>query len=210
MDKNIRRLGIFYAVLIGALVLNLTWLQVMHNNELTANPDNRRRLVEEYGVKRGRILTSDGVLLAESLEGTGDIKYTRHYPQGVLYDHVTGYDSPQFGRTGHRVPVQRLPAGQGQGPHRAAAADAHAQGGLRRHPDRRQHGTGGGRGGPGRAQGGGGGGQPSHRGGAGHGLLARLRPQPADGAGDGGFADLGGAGHGGIRRRPLHPPCSTG
>ena len=52
------------------------------------------------GVKRGRILTSDGVLLAESLEGTGEIKYTRHYPQGVLYDHVTGYDSPQFGRTG--------------------------------------------------------------------------------------------------------------
>lgn len=99
MDKNIRRLGIFYAALIVALVINLTWLQVMDNNRLTANPNNRRLLVEEYGIQRGRILTEDGVLLAESREGTGDIKYTRFYPQGTLYDHIVGYDSPQLGRT---------------------------------------------------------------------------------------------------------------
>ena len=100
MDRSIRRLGLFYCVLIGALVLNLTWLQVLQNNRLTANPANRRRLVEEYGIRRGRILTSDGALLAESLESTGEFKYTRRYPQASLYGHVTGYDSPQFGRTG--------------------------------------------------------------------------------------------------------------
>lgn len=100
MDRNIRRLGIFYAVLIGILVLNLTWLQVIDNNKLTANAANPRRLVEEYGIQRGRILTADGVLLAESREGQGPLKFQRNYPLGTVYDHVVGYDSPQLGRTG--------------------------------------------------------------------------------------------------------------
>ncbi len=100
MDKNIRKLGLFYILLIVVLILNLTWLQVFNNNDITANPANPRRLVEEYGIQRGRILTSDGVLLAESNETTGAIRYQRNYPLGGLYDDVVGYDSPQLGRTG--------------------------------------------------------------------------------------------------------------
>ena len=68
MDRNIRRLGGLFSVLLAALLENLAWLQAFDNRRLTADPHNLRRLEEEYGVKRGSIYSSDGALLAESLE----------------------------------------------------------------------------------------------------------------------------------------------
>jgi len=100
MDRNIRRLGGLFSVLLAALLVNLAWLQAFDNRRLTADPHNLRRLEEEYGIKRGSIYSSDGVLLAESLEGAGFYKFLRRYPQGALYSHVLGYDSPNLGRAG--------------------------------------------------------------------------------------------------------------
>ncbi len=100
MYRDMRRLGAFFAVLLAALLANLTWLQAVDNRRITADPHNLRRLEAEYGIRRGSILTSDGVLLAESKEGQGLYKYTRSYPQGTLYAHITGYDSPNLGRSG--------------------------------------------------------------------------------------------------------------
>ena len=100
MQKSIKRLGIFFVVLAFALILNLTYLQVLGQNSLRENPANTRRLNEEYGIARGRIITSDGQVAAESLESEGPFKYQRFYPVSWLLSHTVGYDSPQFGRSG--------------------------------------------------------------------------------------------------------------
>jgi peptidoglycan glycosyltransferase len=103
LRQNIRRLGVFFIILAVALVLNLSYLQVFGQKDLVENPANTRRLMREYGIARGRIITSDGQVAAESrrTDGPSDpFKYQRSYPLGSLLSHVVGYDSPQFGRSG--------------------------------------------------------------------------------------------------------------
>jgi peptidoglycan glycosyltransferase len=100
LQQSIKRLGIFFVALALALILNLTYLQVFGQNSLRENPANTRRLNEEYGIARGRIITADGLVAAESLESEGPFKYQRFYPLSWLLSHTVGYDSPQFGRSG--------------------------------------------------------------------------------------------------------------
>ena len=58
---------------------------VFDAEELEANRDNRRPLIEEQQIQRGSITTADGVLVAESLpEGGGrNPVYVRRYPAGL-------------------------------------------------------------------------------------------------------------------------------
>lgn len=98
--ESIRRLGALFIVLAAALVVNLSWLQVFGKGSLEENPANTRRIMREYGIARGRVLTSDGLVVAESVKAEGPIEYKRSYPGGRPFSHLLGYDSPQFGRTG--------------------------------------------------------------------------------------------------------------
>ncbi|MBN2025555.1 MAG: penicillin-binding protein 2 [Actinobacteria bacterium] len=100
MQASIRRLGIFFIILAVVMVINLSYLQVWGQKKLIENPANTRRLIEEYGISRGRIITADGLVVAESVETEGPFEYRRSYPGGSLLCHVIGYDSPQFGRSG--------------------------------------------------------------------------------------------------------------
>ena len=99
MQASIRKLGFFFVLLALVLVFNLSYLQVFGQNGLVENPANTRRLIEEYGIRRGRIMTADGLVVAESIETEGLLRYRRAYPGGTLFSHVIGYDSPQFGRS---------------------------------------------------------------------------------------------------------------
>jgi penicillin-binding protein A len=100
LQDSIRKLGIVFIVLAMVLVLNLSYLQVFGQDDLVENPANTRRLIEEYGIARGRIITADGFVVAESMQTEGPFEYRRSYPGGSLLSHVIGYDSPQFGRSG--------------------------------------------------------------------------------------------------------------
>ena len=100
MQASIRRLGVLFIILALVLVFNLSYLQVFGQKGLVDNPANTRRLLEEYGIARGRIITGDGLVVAESVRGEGPFEYRRSYPGGSLLCHVVGYDSPQFGRSG--------------------------------------------------------------------------------------------------------------
>ncbi len=100
MEESIRRMGVFFIVLAVVMVLNLSYLQVFGQKRLVENPANTRRLVEEYGIARGRIVTADGLVVAESVQTEGPFVYRRSYAGGSLLSHVVGYDSPQFGRAG--------------------------------------------------------------------------------------------------------------
>lgn len=100
MEVNLRRTGVLFTLLSLVLVANLSYLQVFGREGLRNNPANTRRILEEYSIKRGRVITSDGTVVAESVPGNGAFRYLRRYPHGHLLCHVLGYDSPQFGRTG--------------------------------------------------------------------------------------------------------------
>lgn len=100
MRSNIVKLGTFFIALSLVLFLNLSYLQVFGQEGLKENPANTRRLVKEYGIARGRIITADGVVAAESVETEGPFRYRRSYPLGATLSHIVGYDSPQFGRSG--------------------------------------------------------------------------------------------------------------
>jgi cell division protein FtsI/penicillin-binding protein 2 len=87
------------AGLMVALVINLTWIQVINARSLTNNVANTRNLAAEARSDRGAILTRDGVVLAQS-EPLGNGTYQRVYPKNSFAAHTVGYFSPRYGRAG--------------------------------------------------------------------------------------------------------------
>lgn len=103
MNTQIRRLGIALVVLFLALFVQLNVLQVIKAEELANDPRNSRNAERDFGQPRGRILTADGKVLAESLKNPNEkspYTYVREYPGGSLYGHLTGYFSFVYGTTG--------------------------------------------------------------------------------------------------------------
>ncbi len=82
MDKPIRRLFLFFAVLFVALIVQLTYVQVWAAPRLKTHPANTRAIAEEMKIDRGDIISADGVKLATSRQ-KGEY-YFREYPQGDL------------------------------------------------------------------------------------------------------------------------------
>ena len=87
------------ALLMAALVVNLTWIQVIEARALQNNPANTRNLAEQARSDRGSILTRDGIVLAESKQ-TGRGTYERVYPKGDFASNTVGYYSLRYGRAG--------------------------------------------------------------------------------------------------------------
>jgi peptidoglycan glycosyltransferase len=100
MNRAIRRVGIGVTVLILLLVGQLTYLQVYDADHLANDPRNIRFQLRDFSKPRGRILTSDGQVLAQSVETKDELKFQRFYPQGALFSQLVGYQSFVFGNTG--------------------------------------------------------------------------------------------------------------
>jgi penicillin-binding protein A len=93
VNRPIRRVGYAVTVLILLLVAQLTYLQVVDANNLANDPNNVRKQLKDYNRARGKILTADGQIVAESKPTTGDFEFLRVYPQVSLFAHVGGYQS---------------------------------------------------------------------------------------------------------------------
>jgi peptidoglycan glycosyltransferase len=93
VNRPIRRVGYAVTILILLLVGQLTYLQVVDANNLANDPKNVRKQLKDFNRARGKILTADGQIVAESTPTTGDFKYLRQYPQVDLFAHVAGYQS---------------------------------------------------------------------------------------------------------------------
>ncbi len=102
MERRIRRLGIAIVLLFSLLFAQLAYVQVFAADDIKSHPANfSRQLIAEYNVQRGKILTADGLVLAESVpapEGSR-YRYERRYPQGDLYGYITGFYSRIYGRS---------------------------------------------------------------------------------------------------------------
>ena len=99
MQRQIVRVGIGLMVLFLAVFLQLNYVQIFAADDIADNQANTRKLIREYSIKRGDILTNDGITIATSRRTGGRYKYRRVYPEGELYGHVTGFYSIQYGKT---------------------------------------------------------------------------------------------------------------
>ncbi|HEV7647609.1 MAG TPA: penicillin-binding protein 2 [Actinophytocola sp.] len=100
MNTPLRRVGLAMLAMIVLLLANATYIQVVKADDYRNDPRNQRVLLEEYARQRGRIITSDEVIIA-NIKGTNDrLRYQRTYSNGPMYSPVTGFYSVRYGATG--------------------------------------------------------------------------------------------------------------
>ncbi len=100
MNGPIRRLAMAVFGAMGALLLALTWFQVVRADELRTDPRNPRPALSVRGKERGPIITSDGTVVASSVQASDTRNFARQYPLGELMAHTVGYTSFLFGESG--------------------------------------------------------------------------------------------------------------
>ncbi|MFF2040013.1 penicillin-binding transpeptidase domain-containing protein [Kitasatospora sp. NPDC058170] len=98
MSVTGRRAGTFCLVLIVALCVQATRVQVFRAKELNHNAANQRLTVERYSQPRGNILVGSDTVTGSTPTG-GRYDYKRTYTDGPLYAAVTGYSSQTYGNT---------------------------------------------------------------------------------------------------------------
>jgi penicillin-binding protein A len=100
MNTPLRRVGLAMLVMIGLLLANATYIQVVKADDYRNDARNQRVLLEEYARQRGRIITSDELIIA-NVKATNDrLRYQRVYENGPMYAAVTGFYSVRYGATG--------------------------------------------------------------------------------------------------------------
>ncbi|HSC21546.1 MAG TPA: penicillin-binding transpeptidase domain-containing protein [Solirubrobacterales bacterium] len=99
MNRQIVKLFAFIVVLFGILVGFTSYWSVFDAEALKEKDANKRPLLEQQQIRRGRILTADGTVIAKSVaKGRGTEKrFVRRYPEGSLFGHPIGYSFVQFG-----------------------------------------------------------------------------------------------------------------
>ncbi|WP_026925394.1 penicillin-binding transpeptidase domain-containing protein [Glycomyces arizonensis] len=98
MNPALRRTGVIALILLGALLVQVTWVQFIHHDRYDEF-DDARTLFAEYEVPRGSILAGDTVI-AQSLPSEDDdsaYAYYRDYPEGDYFGNITGFKSPHRG-----------------------------------------------------------------------------------------------------------------
>ncbi len=93
MNRQIVQLFGLIVVLFVVLIAFTSYWSVFDAQALKEKNANKRPLLEQQQIKRGRILAEDGTVLARSVaKGSGDSRrYVRRYPEGALYGHPIGY-----------------------------------------------------------------------------------------------------------------------
>ncbi len=98
MNRNIVRIAGLIISAFSVVIIYLTYLQVYKAPYLLNHPRNKRLLLLEKSIVRGRILDSTGSVLAETVEDKGEKR--RSYPYGEITGNITGYLSEKYGRSG--------------------------------------------------------------------------------------------------------------
>lgn len=99
MNKQVGRLGIAMVVMLVALALNLSFIQVISASSIDDKPGNRRNLLREYSRERGPILVA-GNPIVTSVRTQDALTHLRTYSDGAQYASVTGFYSFLYGATG--------------------------------------------------------------------------------------------------------------
>ncbi len=90
MNNAITKLFVVVVVLFALLIGWTSRWTVFDASSLTTNPLNRRTLVDDLRIKRGRIFADDGTVLAKSVPAVSGT-WKRTYPTGSLFAQPVGY-----------------------------------------------------------------------------------------------------------------------
>jgi penicillin-binding protein A len=111
VNKPIVRLYGLVVVLFALLVAFTSRWTIFEAGALRQNALNRRALLQQERIQRGRILAADGTVLARSVRGR-EGTYRRTYPTGPLFAQTVGYSFTDLGQSG--VERYRNPALDGE------------------------------------------------------------------------------------------------
>ncbi|MET7476906.1 penicillin-binding transpeptidase domain-containing protein [Streptomyces sp. NPDC005648] len=98
MTRYIRHAAAFCTLLLLALLVNASRVQVLRARSYDTNPANRRTTIARYDQPRGDILV-DGRPVTGSRDTGEQLRYERTYTDGLLYAPVTGFASQVYGTT---------------------------------------------------------------------------------------------------------------
>jgi penicillin-binding protein A len=93
MNRQIVKLFGLIVALFAILVGFTSYWSVFDAEALKEKTANKRPLLEQQQIERGRILAADGTVIARSVaKGRGDsLRYVRRYPEASLFGHPVGY-----------------------------------------------------------------------------------------------------------------------
>jgi peptidoglycan glycosyltransferase len=93
VNRQIVKLFGFTVVLFAVLIGFTSYWSVFDAKALKEKDANKRPLLEQQQIRRGRVLASDGTVIARSVpKGSGAaLRYVRRYPEGALFGHPIGY-----------------------------------------------------------------------------------------------------------------------
>lgn len=114
MNAPIARIYAAMLVLFALLVGFTSNWAVFDADELEAQSENKRPLFEAQQIRRGKILTADGVVIANSKkEGSAEsVRFVRRYPQGSLFGNPIGYSFLTQGNSGFEQAENDVLTGQ--------------------------------------------------------------------------------------------------
>ncbi|MFE2044369.1 penicillin-binding transpeptidase domain-containing protein [Streptomyces sp. NPDC059477] len=98
MTRHVRHAAVFCALLLVALLVNATRVQVFESRSYDDNPANRREVIARYGQPRGDIRVG-GRSVTGSVDTREQLRYERTYAHGPLYAPITGFASQEYGTT---------------------------------------------------------------------------------------------------------------
>ena len=110
MIRQIHRVTAAIVVLLLALIINLSYIQVFKAGDLRGQAGNQRVTLTEYSRERGPILLASEAI-AESTPTSDALKYLREYPDGSTYASITGFYSLVYGATGIESEANNILAG---------------------------------------------------------------------------------------------------
>jgi peptidoglycan glycosyltransferase len=111
VNKPIVRLYGLVVVLFALLVAFTSRWTIFEAGALRQNALNRRALLQQERIRRGRILAADGTVLARSVRGR-EGTYRRTYPTRELFAQTVGYSFTDLGQSG--IERYRNPALDGE------------------------------------------------------------------------------------------------
>ncbi|MEV6837904.1 penicillin-binding transpeptidase domain-containing protein [Streptomyces sp. NPDC051133] len=98
MTRYIRHACAFCVLLLVALLVNATRVQIVQSRAYSDNPANRRATIARYAQPRGNILVG-GRPVTGSVDTGEQLRYERAYRDGPLYAPITGFASQTYGTT---------------------------------------------------------------------------------------------------------------
>ncbi len=99
MNRQIVKLFGLVVVLFAVLIGFTSYWAVFDAKALKEKDANKRPLLEQQQIRRGRIVADDGTVIARSVpKGHGaSLRYVRRYPEGSLFGHPIGYSFVEEG-----------------------------------------------------------------------------------------------------------------